>query len=235
MTWTVDEAHALSRVLTPGLDSQTDWLPYTENYAAISADMRAGCPATEYKRLGLYWTTKIGSRTVTVVKSDSHMSQDGPKLPNQQVWAQMIADTKPQWVISTGTGGGIGADTMVGDVLVSPRCRAQTRGWSATVRPSPPPAVEQVLGGIGTRSAAPTAIANSPTPSSAPATPSPFGSDRTLTGNSMFGNHKSALGEFTGRIAGAARWVDRQIGGTGQVPPGGDTAIRAPLTLSADA
>jgi hypothetical protein len=37
VTWTVDEAHALSRVLTPGLDSQTDWLPYTESRPAHPA------------------------------------------------------------------------------------------------------------------------------------------------------------------------------------------------------
>jgi hypothetical protein len=144
VTWTVDEAHALSRVLTPGLDSQTDWLPYTENYMAISADMRAGCPGRGYKRLGLCWTTKIGSRTVTLVKSDSHMSQDGPKLPNQQVWAQWIADTKPRWVISTGTGGGIGADTMVGDVLVSPwvtfDCKRQFKKLNGDSYQCPTPA-----------------------------------------------------------------------------------------------
>lgn len=132
VTWTVDEAHALSKVLTPGLDSQTGWKPYVKNYAAISAEMRAGCPAKELKRLGLYWTTTIGSKTVTVVKSDSHMSQDGPKLPNEKVWAQMIADCEPTWVISTGTGGGIGTESQVGDVLVSPwvtfDCKRQFKG-----------------------------------------------------------------------------------------------------------
>ena len=28
VTWTMDEGHALSRVLTPGLDSRDDWKPY---------------------------------------------------------------------------------------------------------------------------------------------------------------------------------------------------------------
>jgi hypothetical protein len=119
VTWTVDEGHALSRVLTPGFDSQSDWAPYTKNFAAISADMRAGCPARELGRLGTYWTTGIGDRTVTLFKSDSHMSQDGPKLANETVWQQIIADTTPQWVITTGTGGGIGSSEQVGDVIVS--------------------------------------------------------------------------------------------------------------------
>jgi nucleoside phosphorylase len=119
VTWTVDEGHALSRVLTPGIDSQTGWKHYTKNYATISADMRNGCPARELGRLGTYWTTRIGPRKVTVFKSDSHMSQDGPKLPNQTVWQQIIADTNPKWVITTGTGGGIGDTEQVGDVVVS--------------------------------------------------------------------------------------------------------------------
>ena len=36
VTWTVDEGHALSRVLTPGKDSRNDYRPYTHNYATIS-------------------------------------------------------------------------------------------------------------------------------------------------------------------------------------------------------
>lgn len=119
VTWTVDEGHALSRVLTPGFDSKNDWKAYTKNFDAIAAEMRRGCPALEAGRLGTYWRTKIGERKVTLFKSDSHMSQDGPKLPNARVWKQIIEDCNPKWVITTGTGGGIGPNTEVGDVLVS--------------------------------------------------------------------------------------------------------------------
>jgi hypothetical protein len=119
VTWTTDEGHALSRVLTPGHDSQTGWKAYTKNFAAIAADMRPGCPAQELGRLGTYWTATIGDTPVTLFKSDSHMSQDGPKLPIAEVWRQIIADCQPGWVITTGTGGGIGPEAEVGDVLVS--------------------------------------------------------------------------------------------------------------------
>ena len=81
--------------------------------------MRATCPARQYGRLGTYWTTMIGKKRVTLFKSDSHMSQDGPKLPNKVVWEQIIADCKPELVITTGTGGGIGTVEQVGDVIVS--------------------------------------------------------------------------------------------------------------------
>ena len=57
--------------------------------------MRPTCPARQYGRLGTYWTTMIGKKRVTLFKSDSHMSQDGPKLPNRTVWEQIIADCKP--------------------------------------------------------------------------------------------------------------------------------------------
>jgi hypothetical protein len=61
VTWTVDEGHALSRVLTPGKDSTNDYTPYTHNYAALSKQMSKGSPAVEAKRLGTFWTTTIGA------------------------------------------------------------------------------------------------------------------------------------------------------------------------------
>ena len=123
VTWTVDEGHALSRVLTPGKDSRNDYRPYTHNFAKISRKMRAGCPARLAKRLGAYWTTAIGGNSAVVFKSDSHMSQDGPQLPNIDVWKQLITEVQPKLVITTGTAGGIGKQFEVGDVIVSPIVR----------------------------------------------------------------------------------------------------------------
>ena len=60
---------------------------------------------------------------MVVFKSDSHMSQDGPKLPNIDVWRQIIAEVSPSLVITTGTAGGIGKEFEVGDVIVSPIVR----------------------------------------------------------------------------------------------------------------
>jgi nucleoside phosphorylase len=123
VTWTVDEGHALSRVLTPGKDSRDDYHPYTHNYASLSRKMRRGCPALQAKRLGTYWTTSIGRTSVVVFKSDSHMSQDGPALPNIDVWQQIIDEVRPKLVLTTGTAGGIGKAFEVGDVVVSPIVR----------------------------------------------------------------------------------------------------------------
>src|SRR5690349_15646226 len=127
VTWTVDEGHALSRVLTPGRDSRNDYFSYTHNYAAISRKMRAGCPARQARRLGAYWTTRIGGKSVVIFKTDSHMSQDGPQLPNALVWAQIIREVRPTLVITTGTAGGIGKEFEVGDIVVSPIVRFDCR------------------------------------------------------------------------------------------------------------
>jgi nucleoside phosphorylase len=123
VTWTVDEGHALSRVFTPGKDSRNDYKAYTHNYATISKRMRAGCPARQLKRLGTYWTTKIDGKSVVVFKSDSHMSQDGPELPNIDLWRQIVLEVQPKLVITTGTAGGIGKQFEVGDVIVAPIVR----------------------------------------------------------------------------------------------------------------
>jgi Phosphorylase superfamily len=123
VTWTVDEGHALSRVLTPGKDTHNDYVSYTHNFTAIARKMRPGCPALLAKRLGAFWTTTIGSKKVVIFKSDSHMSQDGPELPNIDVWRQIINEVRPSLVITTGTAGGIGQEFEVGDVIVSPIVR----------------------------------------------------------------------------------------------------------------
>jgi nucleoside phosphorylase len=119
VTWTMDEGHALSQVMTPGVDSKSGWKPYTKNFDVISKTMSPVCPARQAGRLGTYWTNRIGNKQVTLFKSDSHMSQDGPALANAVVWRQIIAECEPSWVITTGTGGGIGPTFEVGDVILS--------------------------------------------------------------------------------------------------------------------
>jgi Phosphorylase superfamily len=136
VTWTVDEGHALSRVLTPGKDSRNDYVSYKHNFAGIAKKMRKGCPALQAGRLGAYWTAKIGAKRVVVFKSDSHLSQDtkiapkvGETLPNEDVWRQIIAEVAPSLVITTGTAGGIGKECEVGDVVVSPIVSFDCQKW----------------------------------------------------------------------------------------------------------
>jgi purine-nucleoside phosphorylase len=137
VTWTLDEGHALSRVLTPGKDSRDDFAPYTHNYAAIAAKMSKGAPAVKSKRLGAYWTATIGKKKIVVFKSESHLSQDtdkhappaGQPLPNDLVWTQLINEVQPKLVITTGTAGGIGKTCEVGDVIVSQYVQFDSQKW----------------------------------------------------------------------------------------------------------
>lgn len=139
VTWTVDEGHALSRVLTPGKDSRNDYVPYAHNFASIAAKMSNSSPAVMAKRLGAYWTTSIEGKNVVVLKSESHLSQDTDKripkgnatLPNADFWRQIITEVQPKLVITTGTAGGIGSDCEVGDVVVSPIVRFDCKKWLA--------------------------------------------------------------------------------------------------------
>jgi nucleoside phosphorylase len=119
VTWTVAEAKALADVLTPGQPS-TAWSRYGHNFQSTFVPMlRGGAPALESGCLGVYCLTQIGERRVLCMKSDLHLSQDGPKLPVRTLWRQIIEETKPELVITTGTAGAIGAETELGDVIVT--------------------------------------------------------------------------------------------------------------------
>jgi hypothetical protein len=136
VTWTVDEGHSLSRVLTPGKDSRNDYVPYTHNFSTLSRQMSKGSPAVKAKRLGAFWTTTISGKKAVVFKSESHLSQDTNKhlptngvLPNAELWKQIIGEVQPKLVLTTGTAGGIGNAFEVGDVIVSAVVRFDSTSW----------------------------------------------------------------------------------------------------------
>ncbi len=118
VTWTVAEAKALADVLTPGVPS-TSWYRYQHKFDAYVPKIRKGAPALESGCLGVYHQCRIGQRDVVCMKSDLHLSQDGPDLPVRALWRQIIEETGAKLVISTGTAGGIGAQTLLGDVIVT--------------------------------------------------------------------------------------------------------------------
>jgi hypothetical protein len=123
VTWTVEEAKALSDVLTPGFNSKTAWYSYTENFASYQPMLTARSPARESKRLGSYFMTKIQTKNVLCFKSELHLSTDSIELPVQTLWQQIIAESTPGIVITTGTAGGIGANANLGDVAISRKVR----------------------------------------------------------------------------------------------------------------
>lgn len=132
VTWTVAEALALSDVLTPGFRSRRGpsdpadgvfWYPYKHNWAQFKTEIKGMAPALGLERLGLWFLTRIGDKTVMCMKSELHMARDGAKMPVKDLWKQLIAEVKPALVITTGTAGGIGGSIVLGDVVVSQKLR----------------------------------------------------------------------------------------------------------------
>jgi hypothetical protein len=118
VTWTMEEAKSLSDTLTPGYPSKTSWYAYTHNFKSEFVPIiRKGAPSLESKRLASYFFTSIAGKRVLCMKSELHLSQDGPKMPIAKLWAQIIAEARPKLIITTGTAGGIGAGVELGDVL----------------------------------------------------------------------------------------------------------------------
>src|SRR5208283_3367963 len=124
VTWTEAEGKCLADTLTPGYPSQTAWYNYAHNFQSQFASLiRKGAPASVSKRLGSYFVTSIAGKSVLCMKSELHMSQDGPKLPVAKLWKQIIAEAQPKLIITTGTAGGIGAGLELGDVVVASAVR----------------------------------------------------------------------------------------------------------------
>src|SRR5208337_1206993 len=112
--WTVEEAKSLADTLTPGYPSKTSWYAYAHNFKTQYVPIiRKGAPSLESKRLGSYFLTRIAGKSVLCMKSELHLSQDGPKMPIAKLWAQIIAEAKPKLIITTGTAGGIGAKVVL--------------------------------------------------------------------------------------------------------------------------
>jgi purine-nucleoside phosphorylase len=121
VTWTVEEAKSLADTLTPGFASNTAWYYYAHNFESLFVPLiRKGAPALESQRLGSYFFTEFAQKRVLCLKSELHFSQDGPKMPVQRLWGQLIEEVQPKLVITTGTAGGIGSEIIVGDVVVAP-------------------------------------------------------------------------------------------------------------------
>jgi nucleoside phosphorylase len=122
VTYTVAEGYALADVLTPSLET-ADWTPYRNGWQELKTEVKHGAPSLERDQAGLWATTTIGTKKVVVMKSDLHPSTDGAKLPLRTLWKQIISQARPKLIISTGTAGGIGAETLLGDVVVTQQVR----------------------------------------------------------------------------------------------------------------
>ncbi len=126
ITWTVAELLALADVLTPGVNPRTRWYRYARNFDDYLPEIRSGAPARQARRLGSYYPTRIGTKSVLCVKSELHLNQDGvttgagtATLPVARFIEQMYDEVKPKLVITVGTAGGTLPQAELGDVMIT--------------------------------------------------------------------------------------------------------------------
>jgi hypothetical protein len=120
---------ALCDVLTPKM-TRDHWYRYARNFEKFDPLIRRGAPAKNAKRLGSYFLTKIGDKNVLCIKSELHLNQDGIQspphgssgnatLPVRNFFHQILDETDPLLIITTGTAGAVFHEHDLGDVLVT--------------------------------------------------------------------------------------------------------------------
>ena len=127
VTWTAAEAAALATLFTPGHPLAT-WYEYrhgVDAYIPLVTGSRAPFNDTRtemaryYHSLGLYFPCRIGTARVLLFKSGLHLDYDGPATPVQKLLSELATTIAPKVFITTGTGGAIGADVKLGDVVIA--------------------------------------------------------------------------------------------------------------------
>ena len=127
MTWTSAEASAMATLFTPGYPIAA-WYEYRNDIAQYIPlvtggkapfNSREADMARYYHSLGLYFPCTIGSARVLLIKSGLHLDYDGPATPLRQLVQGIAQTVAPKIFITTGTGGGIGADVSLGDVVIA--------------------------------------------------------------------------------------------------------------------
>jgi nucleoside phosphorylase len=161
VTWTAAEASALAALLSPGHPT-AQWYPYrhgVETYIPLVTgpkapfNSRQADMARYYHCMGLYFPCTIGQARVLLFKSGLHLAYDGPHIPVRRLMAEIAAAVQPKVFITTGTGGGIGADVSLGDVVVAGTvrfdCKQQfaAQPWAKAAY-SPPPLPPGALAAI---------------------------------------------------------------------------------------
>jgi hypothetical protein len=127
VTWTSAEAAALAATFVPdylparwyeyrhGVDA---YIPLVTGGTAPFNDKQSDM-ARYYHSLGLYFPCTIGKARVLLFKSGLHLDYDGPKYPVRKLMAELATAVQPKLFITTGTGGGIGKQVALGDVVIA--------------------------------------------------------------------------------------------------------------------
>jgi nucleoside phosphorylase len=152
VTWTSTEAAALAALFTPKVPV-SQWYEYrhdVQSYVPLvtgsmapfndkQADM-----ARYYHSLGLYFPCLIGKARVLLMKSGLHLDYDGSAYPVRRMITEVVQAVQPKLFITTGTGGGIGKEVALGDVVIAGHtrfdCTTQFKNepWATASYPTSP-------------------------------------------------------------------------------------------------
>ena len=97
----------------------SDYIPLVTGGKAPFNDKQTEM-ARYYHSLGLYFPCTIGAAKVLLFKSGLHLAYDGPATPLKKLVGELAQTIKPKVLITTGTGGGIGKTTALGDLAMGP-------------------------------------------------------------------------------------------------------------------
>ena len=130
VTWTTAEADTLATLLTPGVQLD-QWFEYKSKLAhylplvnGTKAPFNNRKSPRYYKSLGIYYPIKLAGKKVLCFKSGLHLDHDTnppppSNLPMLDLWKQIISETGAELIITTGTGGAVGSNVLLGDVIVA--------------------------------------------------------------------------------------------------------------------
>lgn len=131
VTWTSAEAAALAKLFTPAYPVSS-WYEYRYNVkdyiplvTGSNAPFNDKSPEMKryYQSMGLYFPCTIGKARVLLFKSGLHLDYDGPAIPVKKLMAEICQAVQPKLFITTGTGGAIGSDVLLGDVIIAQQTR----------------------------------------------------------------------------------------------------------------
>jgi hypothetical protein len=122
--YTDQETMALLDVMTGSPDwtakTQRTWCEYAHNFAkfrGLITNLHANNTLAN-GAFGHLSAMRIAGKQVVLYKSELHPKQDGVGLPFVPVIQQLIGELAPEYVITTGTAGGIGGRIECGDVAI---------------------------------------------------------------------------------------------------------------------
>ena len=117
MTYTSAEGMALADVLSPGVE-RPRWAKYTHDWSGYEPHLTRRSPAKGAHCAAYVQRVTIGGKQVLLVKSNLHLSTDDETIPVKRLIERVAGDTNCDWLITTGTGGGVGNEVL-GDVIVA--------------------------------------------------------------------------------------------------------------------